>query len=103
MFDEEKPKEEEPKEEAPIEEEPKEEEPVEDYPVEEPKEEYPVEEPIEETPQVCEREAEESHGGLKVLDGTPTAVSKYLRELEEAPQEEEDLEPVKKKPWWQIW
>ena len=37
-----------------------------------------------EAPQVCEREAEESHRGLKILDGTPTAVSKYLRELEEA-------------------
>jgi len=98
MFDEEKQKEEVPVEEYPVEE-PKEEVPIE----EEPKEEAPVEEPIEETPHVCEREAEESHGGLKVLDGTPTAVSKYLSELEEAPQEEEDLVPVKKKPWWQIW
>ena len=98
MFDEEKQKEEVPVEEYPVEE-PKEEVPIE----EEPKEEAPVEEPIEETPHVCEREAEESHGGLKVLDGTPTAVSKYLREFELAPQEEEDLEPVKKKPWWQIW
>jgi len=102
MFDEKKPNEE-----YPVEE-PKEEVPVEEYPEEEPNEEdpieeEPVEEPIEEAPHVCERETEESHGGLKVLDGTPTAVSKYLRELEEAPQEEEDLEPVKKKPWWQIW
>ncbi len=29
-------------------------------------------------------EPEKSPGGLKVLDGTPTAISKYLRELEEA-------------------